>query len=72
MSKTLDLGCGPNPRNPFNADEIFGVYIQEIKGKNFFQVDVNIDPLPFKDNFFDYVTAFDFFGTSAAIDLYST
>ena len=60
MSKTLDLGCGPNPRNPFNADEIFGIDIQEIKGKNFFQVDVNIEPLPFKDNFFDYVTAFDF------------
>ena len=60
MSKTLDLGCGPNPRNPFNADEIFGVDIQEIKGKNFFKLDLAIDPLSFKDNFLDYVTAFDF------------
>ena len=25
MSKTLDLGSGPNPKNPFNADEVFGV-----------------------------------------------
>mgnify|MGYP003325823086 CR=1 FL=1 len=23
MSKTLDLGCGPNPKNPLNADEVF-------------------------------------------------
>jgi len=60
MTKTLDLGCGLNPRNPFNCDEIFGVDIKEIDGNNFFKLDLAINPLPFKDNFFDYVTAFDF------------
>lgn len=60
MTKTLDLGCGPDPRNPFNCDKIFGIDIKEIDGKNFLKLDLAIDLIPFKDNFFDYVTAFDF------------
>jgi hypothetical protein len=25
MTRSLDLGSGPNPKNPFNADEVFGI-----------------------------------------------
>jgi len=32
-TKTLDLGCGVNPRNPFNADELFGVDIRPNNNK---------------------------------------
>ena len=28
MKKTLDLGCGPNPKNIFNAEQIYGVDIR--------------------------------------------
>lgn len=29
MSKSLDIGCGDIPRNPFHADEIFGVDVRD-------------------------------------------
>jgi len=60
MTKTLDLGCGLEPKNPFNADEIYGIDIRESVNKNIFNVDLAIQPMPFEDNFFDFVTAFDF------------
>ena len=60
MTRTLDLGCGLNPRNPFNCSEIYGIDIREHKIKNIFNVDLVTNPIPFQDNFFDYVTAFDF------------
>jgi hypothetical protein len=25
MTKSLDLGCGIGPKNPFGADELFGI-----------------------------------------------
>ena len=28
-TKHLDIGCGANPRNPFNCDELYGVDIIE-------------------------------------------
>ena len=60
MSKTLDLGSGPNPNNPFNADEIYGIDIINDLGKNIFSADLAIEPIPFEDNYFEYVTAFQF------------
>ena len=60
MTKALDLGCGLKPRNPFNCDELYGVDIRENKDKNIYNIDLIVDPIPFKDNFFDYVTAYDF------------
>ena len=60
MTKTLDLGCGLNPKNPFNAEEIFGIDLIENHSKNIFRADLAIEPIPFDDGIFDYVSAFDF------------
>jgi glycosyltransferase involved in cell wall biosynthesis len=58
MSKSLDIGCGDIPRNPFLADEIFGVR-DNLEG-NIKCADLAIEPIPFADDYFDYVTAHDF------------
>jgi SAM-dependent methyltransferase len=60
MSKSLDLGCGPKPKNPFSADEVMGVDIREDLDNNIFKADIVKDGIPFPDNSFDYVTAYDF------------
>ena len=64
-SKHLDLGSGRNPRNPFSADELFGVDIIEINDTmlNFVYKKCNLctETLPFEDNFFDSVSAYDLF-----------
>jgi len=58
--KSLDLGCGPNPKNPFNAQELYGIDIVDFGNSNIKIADLVIDPIPFEDNSFDYVTGFDF------------
>lgn len=60
MTKSLDLGCGPNPKNTFNAVEVYGVDIRADLDKNIRQADLAIDPIPFESSYFDYVTAHDF------------
>jgi SAM-dependent methyltransferase len=60
MTKTLDLGCGPEPKNPFNADEVFGVDVRDGFGGRIRGADLVIEPIPFEDNAFEYVTAHDF------------
>jgi len=58
----LDLGCGDAPRNPFEATELYGVdvYLGAIEpGKYFKQCNFVLQPIPFEDSFFDYVSAFD-------------
>ena len=59
--KSLDIGCGLQPKNPFNAKFLYGVDVRddlsfgfEIKKANLI-----IDKLPYPDNAFDFVTAFD-------------
>lgn len=59
-TKTLDLGCGTDPKNPFNADEIYGVDIVDLGNSNIRVADLAIDPIPYEDNSFDYVTGYDF------------
>lgn len=61
-SKTLalDLGCGTNPRNPFQAKDLFGVDIRSDLERNIIKADLSTEPLPFDDNTFDFCTAFDF------------
>lgn len=59
-SISLDIGCGTVPRNPFDADEQWGVDIREDLANQVKSVDLNINPIPFNDETFDYITAFDF------------
>jgi len=60
MSISLDLGCGPNPKNPFLATEVFGVDINNFNNSNIKIADLAIESIPFEDNLFDFVTGFDF------------
>ena len=52
MSISLDLGCGETIRNPYQALKVIGLDILD--------ADLAIQPIPYKDNYFDYVTAYDF------------
>lgn len=67
--KHLDLGCGENPKNPYNSQYLYGIdikiidkakiqvntKIKDIKAKNLI-----FDPIPYKQSFFDSVSAYDF------------
>lgn len=57
--KHLDMGCGPNPRNPNNCEELYGVDQHRFNDPRIFQFNLGIDKLPFPDNFFDSISAFD-------------
>jgi SAM-dependent methyltransferase len=60
LTKLLDLGSGPEPRNWFGADEVFGVDISPCENANVKCADLAIEPIPFDDGEFEFVTAFDF------------
>lgn len=60
MTRTLDLGSGPAPINPFGFDEVYGVDIYNTGNANVRVADLVIEPIPFEDNYFDGVTAIDF------------
>lgn len=57
---TLDIGCGLSPSNPFKAQNVFGVDIRSNNQKNVKSADLVLEPIPFPDNMFDYITAHDF------------
>jgi SAM-dependent methyltransferase len=59
-SRTLDLGCGEVPRNPFQAEHFYGIDIRENLGNGIKAADLVTSPIPFESNTFDRVTAFDF------------
>jgi len=59
-TKTLDIGCGKAPKNPFSMDEVYGIDIREDIDGKIFRADLAVEPIPFADDFFDGVTAFDF------------
>lgn len=56
---TLDLGCGGNPKNPYQAREVWGIDFNSDPDKNIKGADLAIDPIPFPDNYFNFVTAYD-------------
>lgn len=58
--KSLDIGCGPIPRNPFHASTLAGIDLYENEQLNIYSADLIIDPIPFQNDTFNYVTAYDF------------
>jgi len=58
--KSLDLGCGPQPKNPFSADELHGIDVRADLERNIRRADLAIEPIPYPNHFFDHVTAHDF------------
>lgn len=60
MTSTLDLGCGPRPKNFFGADNVFGIDIRDDLQNNIVKADLAIERIPFVDESFDFVTAYDF------------
>jgi SAM-dependent methyltransferase len=60
MTKSLDLGCGPQPKNPFNADEVWGIDVRDNLAANILAADLVVEPIPHADASFEYVTAHDF------------
>ena len=60
--KSLDLGCNDRPRNPYNYEELYAVDLapQVINGVTYVQANLALEAIPFEENYFDCVTAFDF------------
>jgi len=59
LRTALDLGCGEKPKNIFGADLVYGVDARDDLVRNIIKCDIAVDPLPFADDFFDFVTAHD-------------
>jgi SAM-dependent methyltransferase len=55
----LDIGSGPEPKNPFKADKVFGADLRANISKNVVYADLASGSLPFENEMFDYVTAHD-------------
>lgn len=60
MTKSLDLGCGQNPKNTCGADMVYGIDVRDNLEKNIKRADLVIEKIPFDDEYFEYVTAHDF------------
>ena len=55
----LDIGSGPNPKNPFKADVLYGADLRGNEKNNVIFADITVGKLPFEDDTFDFVTAYD-------------
>jgi len=56
---SLDLGCGSIPKNPFKSSETFGLDLFDDQSLNIKYCRLGFDKMPFADNHFDFITAFD-------------
>jgi len=62
-TRHLDLGCGDRPRNPYQCDELFGVDVKPILESsqiNLRRANLVTESIPFPENYFDSVSAYDF------------
>jgi SAM-dependent methyltransferase len=64
-TKHLDLGCGASPRNPFHAKHIYAIDMAQRKDSDlnnikFVSANLALDNIPFPDDYFDSVSAYDF------------
>lgn len=61
--RTLDLGCGGQPNNPYGLSEVCGVDLYKSKDisprVNFQIANITMQPLPFGDSELDVISAFD-------------
>jgi SAM-dependent methyltransferase len=66
IGRHLDLGCGSKPRNPYFHSQLYGCDVRDpdnlVKETEFNYSKVNLatQKIPYPDNFFDSVSAFDF------------
>lgn len=58
MTICLDLGSGPTPKNPFNADEVVGVDLVAFNA-SVRKCELGFERLPFADSAIDFCCAFD-------------
>ena len=64
--KHLDLGCGSNPHNPYNADQLFGCdlkhpeSVHNVYFVDFKTADLAFEEIPFQDEMFDSISAINF------------
>lgn len=56
-TKSCDLGCGFEPSNGFNADEIYGIDLYEKPDSKIFKCRMGFEKLPFADGSMDYLIA---------------
>ncbi|HTJ91920.1 MAG TPA: class I SAM-dependent methyltransferase [Pararobbsia sp.] len=59
----LDLGCGTRPHNPYGKSTIYGVDIRPLSVDGTVEIkcaNLAVEKIPFDDNQFDSVSAFDF------------
>lgn len=62
-TRHLDLGCGARPRNPYRCAELHGIDIAPGAidgGAQVLRGNVSLERLPYPDDHFDSVSAFDF------------
>ena len=62
-TRHLDLGCGPAPRNPYAADELYALDLRRPEGfdpARFACANLVLEPIPYPDGHFDSVSAYDF------------
>jgi SAM-dependent methyltransferase len=64
IGKHLDLGCGKKPRNPYGYQDIYGVDLYHDDGIETGVIikveNLALGKIPYPDNYFDSVSAFDF------------
>ena len=64
-TRHLDIGCGTAPRNPYHRDLLYACDLEDMEKKTtgngfvFEKVDLASEPLPFPDNYFSSISAFD-------------
>jgi SAM-dependent methyltransferase len=60
-TRHLDLGCGGVPRNPYQCDELYGVDLVVAEpSERFKAANLSLQSIPFADNHFHSVSAYDF------------
>ena len=59
--RSLDLGCGCKPKDPFGTGNVFGIDVRNPDNRTEIKTsDLYIHPIPHQTSSFDYITAFNF------------